>query len=60
MHSAPVKNIYKQNNERVRNNILYRGAIEWNGLPAKVRILDFKDFKSLLKRLRFNMYAFSD
>ena len=50
MQSAPVFSTYKPNNEKARNNILYRGAIEWNILPADVRNLNFTDFKNLQKR----------
>ena len=50
MHSAPVFSTYKPNNEKARNNIMYKGAIEWNNLPADVRNLNFNDFKSLQKR----------
>ena len=50
MHSAPVFNTYKPNNEKSRNNIIYKGAIEWNNLPANVRNLNFNDFKSLQKK----------
>ena len=34
LHAAPVFDQYKPSNERVRLNILYRGAMLWNGLPA--------------------------
>ena len=47
MHVAPVFYTYKLNNERARNNILHRGAIEWNTLDANVCHLDFKEFKWL-------------
>ena len=50
MHVAPVFNTYKPNNEKVQNNILYRGAIEWNALDLNIRNLDFKDFKWLQKK----------
>ena len=37
MHAAPVFVKYKPNNEKVKNNILYRGAIEWNALDPNIR-----------------------
>ena len=47
LHKAPspVFELYKPNNEKVKQNILYRGAIKWNGLPANNRNKSFKDFK---------------
>ena len=50
LQMAPVFNTYKPNNEKSHKNVLYRGAIEWNALPANVRNLDFKDFKCLQKK----------
>ena len=50
LHVAPVFNTYKPNNEKVQNNILYRGAIEWNALGLNIRNLDFKDAKWLQKK----------
>ena len=50
MHSAPVFNTYKPNNERARNSIMYRGAIEWTLLPADICKLSFAEFKSLQKK----------
>ena len=49
LHNAPVFWQYKPINEKVRLNLLYRGALLWNGLPAKVRDMDFIDFKKLLR-----------
>ena len=50
LHAAPVFEQCKPSNEKARLNILYRGASLWNGLPAKTRNLNFKDFKNILKR----------
>ena len=50
LHQAPVFQTYKPNNEKARQNILYRGACLWNELPANDRNLDFKAFKSLLRK----------
>ena len=50
LHTAPVFWNYKPNNERVRQNILYRGAIEWNNLPSNVRNLEPNEFKPRLKK----------
>ena len=53
LHQAPVFKIYKPNNEKARQNILYRGALEWNVLPSKDRNSDFKVFKSQLIQDQF-------
>ena len=53
LHNAPVFQEYKPNNEKVRLNLLYRGALLWNGLPANLRNMDFKDFKNWLKEEMF-------
>ena len=45
LHQAPFFNLYKPNNEKARQNVLYRGALLWNGLPAHDRNMDFKPFK---------------
>ena len=50
LHDAPVFNTYKPNNEKVKNNLLYKGAIKWNELASAHRNLDFKDFKTLKKK----------
>ena len=50
LHQAPVFKTYKPNNEKARQNILYRGACLWNEQPANDRNLDFKAFKSKLKK----------
>ena len=50
LHMAPVFWHYKPNNEKVRKNVIYRGAIEWNFLNTITRNLDFSEFKLLQKR----------
>ena len=50
LHNAPVFWQYKPVNEKVRYNILYRGALLWNNLPANVRNMNFKEFKILQKK----------
>ena len=47
LHNAPVFNTYKPNNEKVKSNVLYRGAVSWNNLPASERNLEFKEFKKM-------------
>ena len=54
LHSAPVFWQYKPDNEKVRQNRLYRGANLWNGLPANIRNMNFNDFKN---RIRNEMFA---
>ena len=49
MHQAPVFKLCKPNNEKVKLNVLYRGAILWNGLPANDRNKSFKDLKNSLR-----------
>ena len=53
LHQAPVFKLCKPNNEKVKQNVLYRGAILWNGLPAHDRNMTFNDFKTNLKRSQF-------
>ena len=50
LHKAPVFKTYKPNNEKARQNILYRGANAWNKLPSIDRNSDFNTFKLKLKR----------
>ena len=50
LHTAPVFNTYKPNNEIARANIIYRGAIEWNNLPAIERNLNCDEFEKKLKK----------
>ena len=45
LHQAPVFGYYKPNNERVRQNVFYRGGLAWNSLQANERNLAFSDFK---------------
>ena len=56
LHDAPVFNTYKPNNEKAKANVLYRGAIAWNMLPANVRNLNFIDFKTLQKEIVKSSY----
>ena len=35
LHNASVFWQYKPSNEKARLNVLYRGALLWNGLPAE-------------------------
>ena len=53
LHQAPVFNAYKPNNEKAKQNVLYRGAISWNALQSSNRNLNFKDFKNKLKLDQF-------
>ena len=53
LHQAPVFKLYKPNNEKARQNIIYRGALLWNSLPADNRNSDFKAFKTKLLRDQF-------
>ena len=50
LHQAPVFKLCKPNNEKVKQNVFYRGALAWNGLPACDRNKSFKDFKNILHR----------
>ena len=50
LHTAPVFKTYKPNNEKARQNVLYRGANAWNSLPSLDRNLNFNDFKAKIKR----------
>ena len=50
LHNAPVFWQYKPINEKARLNVLYRGDLLWNGLPAKKRNMNFNDFKKWLKK----------
>ena len=51
LHQAPVFWYYKPDNERVRLNVFYRGALAWNMLPANERNMSFKDFKKAKSKL---------
>ena len=50
LHMAPVFYQYKPVNEKTRLNVLYRGAILWNNLPADKRNMEFNAFKAWLKK----------
>ena len=50
LHLAPVFKTYKPNNEKARANIIYRGAIKWNNLPASERNLNCDDLKKKQKK----------
>ena len=45
LHSAPVYKTYKPNNEKARQNVIYRGAMCWNKMSAIDRNKNFSDFK---------------
>ena len=34
LHSAPVFKTYKANNEKARQNVIYRGAMCWNEISV--------------------------
>ena len=53
LQQGPVFKLYKPNNEKSKQNILYRGAILWNDLTAENRKKDFTNFKAWLKGDRF-------
>ena len=42
---APVFWQYKPSNEKAHMNVLYRGALLWNNLPADKTNMEFKAFK---------------
>ena len=50
LHTAPVFATYKPNNEKAKQNVLYRGANRWNALPSSDRNLNFNDFKLKIRR----------
>ena len=49
LHNAPVFWQYKPTSEKARLNVIYRGGVSWNGLPAIKRNMEFVDFKKWLK-----------
>ena len=53
LHQPPVFKLCKPNNEKVNQNIFYRGAILWNGRPSDERNKTFKDFKYGLQKHQF-------
>ena len=44
MNTAPVFHTDQLNTEKARSSISYRGAREWNKLPANNRNLDTDEF----------------
>ena len=50
LHQAPVFKVYKPDNEKVKQHVLYRGAMTLNALTATDRNMSFNQFKSKLKR----------
>ena len=61
LHQAPVFWYYKPNNERVKLNAYYTGALAWNQLPAHERNMELKAFKNLKQKdnSRFMMLCIS-
>ena len=55
LHDAPVFMTYKPNNEKARQNVLYRGANAWNLLTSSDRNFNFNDFKRNMKRDRLTL-----
>ena len=53
LHQAPVYKLYKPNNEKVKQNLLYRGAISWNALAPVHRNKELANFTSWLKGERY-------
>ena len=51
LHDAIVFKLYKPSSEKCRQNVIYRGALEWNKLNKEQRLLaNFKSFKSGQKK----------
>ena len=50
LHAAPVFKTYKPNNEKARQNVIYRGAMCWNELSFLDRNKNFNDFKTKIGR----------
>ena len=56
LHDAIVFKLYKPMNEKSRQNVLYRGALEWNKLNKEQRLLaTYQSFKSNQKRFMSNL-----
>ena len=56
LHAAIVFKFYKPNSEKSRQNVIYRGAIEWNKLGKEQRLLaNYKSFKSSQKKFMSNI-----
>ena len=53
LHQATVFKTCKPNNEKVQQNVLYRGATTWNALLTNDRNMSFSDFKNKLQRNQF-------
>ena len=53
LQQAPVFKLYKPNNEKTKQNIVYRGAITWNSLSAEHRNKEFDSFSNWLKGVRY-------
>ena len=53
LHQAPVYKLYKPNNEKAKQNPLYRGALAWNDLLAEHRNKDYVPFTTWLKGDRY-------
>ena len=53
LHQAPVFKLYKPNNEKAKQNMLYRGASKWNALLAETRNKDSNSFSTWLKCDRY-------
>ena len=51
LHYASGFKVYKPINEKVKLNVSYRGAMEWNALPACDHHFEFKDFKNQTKAI---------
>ena len=56
LHSGPVFNTYKPNNEKAKANIFYHGAMAWNALDAKYRNMNYDHFKSYQKQQLVMLY----
>ena len=57
LHNAPVFDTSKPKNEKVKSNILYRGAIAWNKLPASDRNMEFKESKRCILNNDNKLYS---
>ena len=56
LHDAIVFTFYKPNSEKCRQNVIYRGALEWNRLNKEQRLLaNYKSFKNSQKRFMSNL-----
>ena len=49
LQDGPVFYTYKPNNKKARASVLYRGAVKWNAMDAKLINLDLTQFKSYQK-----------